>query len=204
MALEQLGHEKRRRVAAEIGRHIADFELPGARVIFTPVRDRGCRETCGERTRDLQMFARAKSHAEKREGMHGLARGGQQGTKLAFIGLDPIPIADEPPFVMEPYANSNKLRIEFDGGAVGLDRLLETAKTFERRAHIGMRLGEIRAQGNRLAIGFKRLLESFLALQDIAEIDVGLRRNSDAARARAGRLGWLRRAGLAPSKYCRG
>jgi hypothetical protein len=65
---------------------------------------------------------------------------------LPFIGFNPVPIANEPPFVMEPYANREKLRIEHDGGVVRINCLIEPAETFKRRAHVGVRFGEIRAQ----------------------------------------------------------
>src|SRR5450631_4096190 len=105
--------------------------------------------------------------------MHRFVRRGHQSTKLAFIGVNPIPITDKAPFVMEPYANGEKLRIELDGGAVGLDRLPKLAKTFECRAHIGVCFGEIRSQYKGLAISLYRLPERFLFLQGIAKIGVG-------------------------------
>jgi hypothetical protein len=56
MALEQFSHEKRRCVAAEIGRQITYPELPGARVIFPLVLDRRRRETRREGARDAQLL----------------------------------------------------------------------------------------------------------------------------------------------------
>jgi hypothetical protein len=105
--------------------------------------------------------------------MHGLACRCHQIAQLLFIGFNAIPITNEAPLVMEPYANREKLRIELDGGAVGSDRLLESAKTFERRPHIGVRFREIGAQRKGLAISRERFFECLLALQDIAEISVG-------------------------------
>jgi hypothetical protein len=78
--------------------------------------------------------------------MHRLARRGHQTAKFAFLGFNPIPITDEPSFVMEPYSNSKKFRIELDCGAVGFHCLPELAKTFECCPHIGVSFGEIRAQ----------------------------------------------------------
>ena len=102
--------------------------------------------------------------------MHWLApRRRHQSAKLVFLGFDSVPIADQAPFVMEPYANREKLWIELDGGAVGIDRLREPVELFERRAHVRMRLGEIRAQRKGFAISLDRRLESLLALQEIAE-----------------------------------
>ena len=77
--------------------------------------------------------------------MHRLTRRGHQIAKLLFTGFNPVPIANEALFVMEPYANREKIRIELDGDTVGIDCLLEPAEAFERRSHIGVSFGEIRA-----------------------------------------------------------
>ena len=59
MALEEFGHQKRRRVAAEIGRWIAYSEFPRAHKIFPPVLDRGGRETRRERAGHVPLPGRA-------------------------------------------------------------------------------------------------------------------------------------------------
>src|ERR1700730_13301996 len=96
--------------------------------------------------------------------MHRLAsRRRDQSAKLVFLGFDSIPIADRAPFVIEPYAHREELRIVIDRGAGGIDCLLEPAEIFERRAHVRMLLGEIRAQRKGVAISLDRRLESLLA-----------------------------------------
>jgi len=137
--------------------------------------------------------------------MHRLApRRRHQSAKLILLGSDSVPIADQAPFVTEPYANREKPWIELDGGAVGIDRFLEPAEIFERRANVRMRLGEIRAQRKGFAISLDRRLVSLPALQDIAEIGVDLGEFRPQRERPPVGLDGFARACSPPSRYCRG
>jgi hypothetical protein len=73
MPLKKLGHEKRRRVAAEITREITDFELSRARKIFPPVLERRGLEIFSKGVRGAHLQQCVCAHAEDRERVYRFA-----------------------------------------------------------------------------------------------------------------------------------
>ncbi len=163
MQFEELRDQNRRRVAAKIAGEIADAQLAGGSAARAVIQ-RGDLKALRGGARDAQLLRRTRRHAQNRKWMRRRRARVQKPEQFGLFVLDPAPVADPAPLVMEPDANRDEARIELHRRAVAGDRLGKPAEGFKSRAEIGVRVRQRRAQGDRLAIGLDRALVVLLTL----------------------------------------
>src|SRR5262245_24349635 len=114
--LEEPGHEKGRRMAAEIGGKIPNLELCRVWVLIAHKLKCGGLEIFCKGARDAHLQGCARAHAEDRERVRWLAAVLRQKAEyLGLLGFDSLPVADLAPLMMEPDANGETFWIEPGG-----------------------------------------------------------------------------------------